>query len=153
MTKKRKAKVLVDNPRKEMMEEDLKEEALMDEDSPPRRAADAGMEEEDFPHYVQPRRADVEEVTLPKKASTFLVSPWIPNYVPLLMNLMPKISRLAFEYIDTRLQFGLEISNYMTTNQARPTQVQVLVPMQWATSVSNTGLLDMLFMPHFGHSL
>ena len=65
----------MDNPEKELMEEDPEEEALMDEDSPPRRDMDARREEEDFPHYVRPRRADAKEVTLPKKASIFLVAP------------------------------------------------------------------------------
>ena len=103
MTRKRKAKAVVDNPGKEPMEEGLEEEALMDKDSPPHRDTKFGREEEDFPHYVQPRRADAKEVTLPKKESTFLVSPQIPNDVPLLMNLMPNIYRLEFEYVDTRL--------------------------------------------------
>ena len=42
MTRKWKAKVVVDNLGKQPMEEDLEEEDLMDEDSPPHKDADAG---------------------------------------------------------------------------------------------------------------
>ena len=52
MTRKQKAKVVVDNPRKEPMEEYPEEEAIMDEYSPHRKDMDVGREEEDFPHYV-----------------------------------------------------------------------------------------------------
>ena len=48
ITRKWKAKAIVDNPCKEPMEEDPKEEALIDKYSPPHRDADAVREEEDF---------------------------------------------------------------------------------------------------------
>ena len=38
------------------------------------------------------------------------------------------------------------------TTKFGPTQVQVLVPMQWANGVTNVGLMDLLFKPHFSHS-
>ena len=50
---------------------------------------------------------------------------------------MKKISSMTFKDVDTRLQFGLEINNCMTTNQVGPTEEQVLVPMQWATRIAN----------------
>ena len=57
------------------MEEDLEEEVLMNMDSPPPRDASDGREEEELLHYVHPGRVDVEQVTLPKKASTILAMP------------------------------------------------------------------------------
>ena len=94
----------------------------------PHAYVDAGREEKYFPHYVRSRRAEAEEVTLLKKASTLLVSPRIPNNVHLLNNIIPKISNLTFEDVNTHLQLGLEIRNPMAT-KTRPTQAQFLVPM------------------------
>ena len=56
-----------------------------------------------FPHYVRPRRVDAQKVTLLKKAVTTLVAPQILDNVPLLMDIMPKLDKLKFKDIDTRL--------------------------------------------------
>ena len=88
LSRKCKAKDIVDNPRKESMEEELLEEELMEEDFPPRKDLNAEEEEENFSHHVQPSRGDVELVTLPMEALTFLVAPRIPDHIPLLMDIM-----------------------------------------------------------------
>ena len=66
----------------------MPEQYLMEEDAPysPPRDDDATREEEIFPHYVRPWRVDVQEVRLSKKSHTTLVTPMIPNGVPLLMD-------------------------------------------------------------------
>ena len=68
ISKKCKAKAIVDIPIEDMPEEDAP-------DSPPRRGASATKEEENFPHYVWPRRVDAKEVKLSKKVRTSLVTP------------------------------------------------------------------------------
>ena len=85
------------------MEEDSLEEELMEEDSPPRRDLNTEEEEEIFPHYARPRRAESELVTLPMKARTILVAPWIPDHVPLFMDIIIKIIQLGSEDYDNRL--------------------------------------------------
>ena len=92
-------------------------------------------------------------MTLPKKAHTFLVTPRISDRVPLVMDILPKITKLAFEDVYTHQQLGLERKNCMVTIQASPTRPKVLKPMKWATSIDQARLMNLLFMPHFGHSL
>ena len=76
----------------------------------------------------------------------------IPNGVPLLMDIVSKITKLQFEDCDTRKQVGLERRNYMVTVQVEPTEPQLLVPMEWASGVNSVGLLNMFLMLHFGHN-
>ena len=57
--------------------------------------------DENFPYYVHPRRADAQVVKLPKRAPTTLLAPRIPNGVPLVLDIMPKLAKLKFEYFDT----------------------------------------------------
>ena len=97
MARKQKAKAVPDNTGKALLEEEAMEEA-----SPPPRGQGDGGEDEKFPHYVHPRRVDVEEVVLPKKATTVLLAPWIPENVSLLMDILPKLIKLSFKDFDTR---------------------------------------------------
>ena len=69
------------------------------------------------------------------KANTFLVAPQIPRRVPLLLDIMPKISKLNLEDFDSRLQEGLERTNCMVMIQARMNELEVLKPMKWDTGV------------------
>ena len=78
------------------MEEDALEEEAMEEASPPCRGQGDDEEDEKFPHYVQPGRADAEEVVLPKKSTTVLLAPRIPENVSLLMDIMPKLAKFNF---------------------------------------------------------
>ena len=103
MITKCKAKVVMDNAGKELMEEDVLEEGLIEEDSPPHRDLQAEEEEERFPHYVWPRRAEAEPMTLPAKAHTYLVASQTLKCVPLSMDIMPKLSKLGFKDYDTHL--------------------------------------------------
>ena len=70
MARKWKAKAIVDNTNKALLEEESMEEA-----SPAHRGQGDDKEDEKFPHYVHPRRDDAEEVVLPKKATTVLLAP------------------------------------------------------------------------------
>ena len=92
-------------------------------------------------------------MTLPKKEVTTLVVPQIPDNVPLLMDIMPKLAKLKFEDFNTRQQEGLKRVDYLILDQPNPSQPQVLRPMQWAEGVVHIGLINLLFMPHFSHSL
>ena len=92
-------------------------------------------------------------VTLLNKAHNILVTHRIPNSMPLLKDIMLKIAMLQFEHYDTHKKVGLERRNYITMILVDPPTSQLLVSMEWDTSVSNIGLLDLLFMPHFIQSL
>ena len=70
--------------------------------STPHPAIDVEEKEESFLHYVWLRRAKVELMMLPKKVHTFLVTPQIPKCIPLLVEIMPKFTKLSFEDVDTR---------------------------------------------------
>ena len=87
---------------------------------------------------------------LPKKVHTFLVTPRIPDSVPLLMEIMPKLTKLAFKDVETHQQLGLERNNCMVTIQSGP---KVLNPMKWATGIDQARLMNLFFMMHFGHIL
>ena len=69
------------------------------------------------------------------------------------MDILSKIAKLSFEDVDTLKKVGLERRNYMVTVQDGPTKPQQLVPMEWASGVDQVGLLNLLFMPHFGHNM
>ena len=125
----------------------------MEEDSPLRRGSDAQEEDENFPYYVRPRRADAPKVDLPRKVNTTLVAPQIPNNVPLLMEIMPKLDKLKFEDFDTQLQDELKRAECMVPNQFDPSGAQLLKLMELAEGFSHTSFINLLFMPHFSHSL
>ena len=129
------------------------EEDAMDDDSPPCKGPDAQEDDEKIPHCVPPRRADAEEVVLLNKANKNLAAPWVPQNVPMPKSLMLKLVKLSFEDFDTRQQPRLKRYNYMIPDQIDLTRTQILRPMQWAEGVGHIGLLNLLFMPHFGHSL
>ena len=92
-------------------------------------------------------------MTLPTKAHTFLVSPWIPECIPLLMEIMSKLTKLGFKDVDTHLQLGLERKNYMVMIQTEPAGPKVLKLMKWAIGTNQVGLTNLLSMPHYGHGL
>ena len=77
-----------------------------------------------------------------------MVAPWIPDNVPLLMDIMPNLATLKFKDFDTQMQYGSKRVDSMVLSGA-----QVLRSMEWAKGVSRVGLMNLLFMPHFGHSL
>ena len=97
MERKWKAKAIPSNIGIAPMEEDAQEEEFMEDNSPPQRGPNGQEDDETFPHYSRPRRADVEEVKLPKKANTILIAPRIPENVPLLVDIMSKSVKLKFE--------------------------------------------------------
>ena len=125
----------------------------MEEDSPPRKGPGDENNDEKFPHYICPRRADAKKVELPKKANTILVAPRIPQNVLLLMNIMSNIVKLTIEDFDTRQQEGLKREDNMVSDQPNPTRAQVLMPMQWVEGVGCIGLINMLFIQNFDHGL
>ena len=69
------------------------------------------------------------------------------------MDIMPKLAKLAFKDYDTHLQLGLERKNCMVTVQAGSRDPEVLNPMKWDAGVDHAGMMNLLFMLHFGHSL
>ena len=69
---------------------------VMDKDVLPQREPEAEWLDPNFPHYIQPRRTDVEERALPKKVVTTLVAPRIPISIPLLKDILPELARLKF---------------------------------------------------------
>ena len=83
------------------MEEYVLEEEAMEEDSPPHRGQGDDDEDENFLHYVWTRRADAEEVVLPKKSTTELLAPRIPENVPLLMDIMSNLVNLNLKDFNT----------------------------------------------------
>ena len=99
------------------------------------------MEEEDenFSYYVLLMRADALKVDLPKKANTILVVLRIPDNVPLLMDIMPKLATLKFEEFDTQMQDRLKRADCMVLSHPDPSGAQVLRPMEWAKGVSCAG--------------
>ena len=54
---------------------------------------------------------------------------------------------------DTRQQEGLQIKVYMDIIQAATCDVKVIKPKDWAEGLAFAGLTNILFMPHFGHSI
>ena len=66
------------------------------EDSPPHRDLQVEERDEEFLHYVQLRRAQAELVEFPLKSNTFLVAPQIPDHVSLLLDIIPKLTKLNF---------------------------------------------------------
>ena len=75
----RKATVVPDTAGKSPMEEGPLEEKYMDEYSPLPRGPDAKEDDKKSPHYVPPIRVDAEEVALPKKSNTTLITLQIPE--------------------------------------------------------------------------
>ena len=92
-------------------------------------------------------------VALLMKSNTFLVAPPIPEHMPLQMDIIPNVTKLKFEDFDTQQQEGLERTNYMVTFQTRQTGPEVLKPMKWVSGIEHVGLINLLFMLHFGHSM
>ena len=66
---------------------------------------------------------------------------------------MPKLDKLKFEEFDTQLQNELKRANCMVPNQFDPSGAQLLKLMELAEGFSHTGFINLLFMPHFSHSL
>ena len=66
---------------------------------------------------------------------------------------MPKLAKLKYEDFDTRMQHGLQRVNCMSLSPHDPTRAQVLRLMDWAEGFGHLGLMNLLFMPHFGHIL
>ena len=69
------------------------------------------------------------------------------------MDIMKKLIKLEFKDVDTRQQLGLERKNCMVMIQTGPTRPKVLMPMKWAIGGDQAGLMNLLFMPPFGHGL
>ena len=67
----------------------------------PQREPETKRVDPNFPHYIQPRRTNAERGGLLKKEVTTLVSPWIPNNVTLLKDILPDLARLKFQDFDT----------------------------------------------------
>ena len=87
------------------------------------------------------------------KSNTFLVAPPIPEHMPLQMDIIPNVTKLKFEDFDTQQQEGLERTNYMVMFQTGQTGPEVLKPMKWVVGIRHVGLINLLFMLHFGHSI
>ena len=103
----------------------------MEEESPPRKRLDVEEEDANFPYYVLPRIVDAPKVDLPKKVNTNLVSPQILDNVPLLMDKMPKLSKMKFKYFDTQMQNGLKRADCMVPNHPSLSGAQVLRLMEF----------------------
>ena len=69
------------------------------------------------------------------------------------MDIMPNLSKLKFKEFDTWMQHRLERVYYMVSSQPDPTEAQVPRPMEWVEGFIHAGLMNLLFMPHFGHIL
>ena len=87
------------------------------------------------------------------KSNTFLVAPPIPEHMPLQMDIIPNVAKLKFEDFDTQQQEGLERTNCMVTFQTGQIGPEVLKPMKWVVGIRHVGLINLLFMLHFGHSI
>ena len=110
LSKKHKAKVIADIPEENLMEEDTLESPPQDDDT--------SREDEIFPQYVQQRNANAKTMTLPMKAHTILVTLMIPNCVPILKDIVSKVSKLSFRDVKTHKKEGLERKKYMLIVQA-----------------------------------
>ena len=110
LSKEHKAKVVAYIPEENLMEENTL-------DSPP-QDDDTAREDEIFPQYVQKRNTNTKTVTLPMKVHTSLVTHMIHNCVPLLKDIVSKVSKLSFRDFKTHKKEGLESKKYMLMVQA-----------------------------------
>ena len=69
------------------------------------------------------------------------------------MDIMPNLTKLGFEDVDTHFHLGLKRKNCTVTIQTGPTGPKILRPMKWDIGADQAGFMNLLFMPHFGHSL
>ena len=92
------------------MEEDTLESPPQDDDTT--------KEDEIFPQYVQQRNSNAKTVTLPMKAHTILVTRMIRNCVPILKDIVSKVSKLSFRDVKTHKKEGLERKKYMLMVQS-----------------------------------
>ena len=106
-----------------------------------------------FPCYIPPRRADVVEAELPKKAVTTMIAPQIPIGMTLLHDILSELAILKFQDFNTQQEEGLQIKDCMSITQCATSDAQVLKPKKWSKGLATVGLTNMLFMPHFGHSI
>ena len=128
-TGKWKAIVVLDVIGKQPMEEGPLEEDAMEKDSPPCTCPDVEEDDEKLPHYVSPRRDEVEEVILLKKANTTLVMPWILENIPMPKSTISKILKLSFEEFDTQWKPRLKRDDCIILDQTDMTGTQILGPM------------------------
>ena len=67
-----------------------------------------------------------------------------------LQDIMPQLVNLTFQDSDTSRINELEMNNYMKLVRDSPKFPNRFVPMQCASGLERSGLLSLLFMPHFG---
>ena len=71
----------------------------------------------------------------------------------LLHDVLPELAVLKFQGYDTRQQEGLQITDCIDITQAVACAVKVIKPKKWDKGLGTAVLTNMLFIPHFGHSM
>ena len=69
-----------------------------------------------------------------------------------LHDIIPQLHKLSFEYYDTNKLRDMDGKNYMKVVRDMPDSLNRFVAMKWEKGLEQSGLLSLLFMPHFGQS-
>jgi hypothetical protein len=81
--------------------------------------------------------------------------PFLPDAVPTVDDMLGKVPKLRYADHDVRdmIKFPeLAEENYLiNTGEIGPLGRPVLEPVQWITGLYNSGIMNLLDIPHFGH--
>ena len=103
-----------------------------------------------LPPYVPPRRKNAPEATIPKNRKIPLIVPLITEGVKVVKYIPPNVKNISYADHDTKLQLDLDHKNHMDIAKDTPEVPQRYVAKEWATQLEQSGILSLLYMPHFG---
>lgn len=108
-----------------------------------------------FPPYMPPRNPTVKVTKNPNSIKYKVFSPLLLEEVPIEGELLARVPHLCMEdwylnYCNKYPQF--EPNKYLQSIYYEEAGVIRVEPMKWVVGIQDVGLLNMLYVPHFGRN-